>query len=377
MAASSEMDLVLEALAARHADLAPVAEMLGRATADPLPALELVQAAGLLAGYHAHWRRQAWHAVRVGTALHRPIINPQSSHASRTFTYAGIASGIVADESGRYLLEHRTTGEDISLADAPFWNQLLLDGHAGRKLLALSEPDQPLQGILYDVVRRPEIRPRAIPHGAGKKPLAENLGTLREIDEGAYYGQALPEGYGADDDGRETWLLYFHRLAADVERRPAWYLQRRVMPRDDAALQRHATDLWQTAVEIRLAHRSGRHYRNSSACLGPRRPCEYLAICSGAETPSDAGWQRSADLHPELTLAGDAVPRNILTERRVQCFQLCRRQHYFRYELGLRPIEPPGGSQAWFSRLLRTGLAAWWRGRSSSADTTRLVNDSP
>jgi hypothetical protein len=147
-------------------------------------------------------------------------------------------------------------------------------------------------------------------------------------------------------------------VAADARSRPDWYFQRRLQPRNDQQLRRQARDLWQTADAIRLARRYAQHYRNPAACWNYHSPCEFLARCSGPQPPEASG----SDM-PTADLAGQATAvQQTLTHSRVRCFQLCRRKHYYRYELGLRT----GASQsaAWqFGRLMRLALADSWRAR--------------
>ena len=155
--------------------------------------------------------------------------------------------------------------------------------------------------------------------------------------------------------------MYAMRIAADALARPGWYFQRRTVRPSRQQLAGHGAELWQTAVEIRLAERAGRRYRNGDACMTYNTPCCFLSICSGREVPDSPRWQPRRSIHPELegALAG-VDERRVLTPSRMQCFKLCRRKHYLRYQLGIAPAEPPANPTLHFGRVMGRALAAWW-----------------
>ncbi len=326
------------------------------------------KARGLMVGYHARWARSGWKAALVGPMFHLPIVNPPTGYRSKTFTQAGRCDGVVVRDRREWLLESKTVGEEIDRRDAPFWRRLAVDTQTDTYAQARLQQGRPVAGILYDVLRRPQVKPRVVPKGNPKRTDPENVGTRLELQRRKrYFGWPVDgrerEGF-FQGDGRETPALYSARIAADTIRRPGWYFQRRVVARSEAQLARHRQDLWQTAVEIRLARRAGRHYANSDACTAYGRPCPYLAICSGRDTPDSDRWRPTESLHPELAdELGDVDPRSVLTHTRMQCFKLCRRRHYYRYELGIVPVEHPLGETLRFARVIRQALAAWWRNR--------------
>jgi len=326
------------------------------------------KARGLIVGYHARWARSGWKAALVGPVFHLPIVNPPTGGRSKTFTQAGRCDAVVVRDRREWLLESKTVGEEIDRRDAPFWGRLTVDTQIDTYAEARLQQGRPVAGVLYDVVRRAQVKPRRIPKGNPKRPDAENTGTRLELQRrNRYFGWPVDEREGEayfQGDGRETPALYSARIAADAIRRPGWYFQRRVVAPSEERLARHRQDLWQTAVEIRLARRAGRHYANSDACMAYGRPCPYLAICSGRDTPDSNRWRTAESLHPELAgELGDVDPRSVLTHTRMQCFKLCRRRHYFRYELGIVPVDDSPGETLRFARVMRRALAAWWKNR--------------
>ena len=347
-------------------------EAIARAVAGyPEPDALAGKARGLMIGYHARWSAEGWNALVVRPAFHLAIINPATGCRSRTFTQAGRCDAVVVRRGQELLLKSKTAGEDVDRVDTPFWRRLVIDAQTDTYVLARRQQGQPVRGILYDVLRRPQIRPRMIPKGTPKRADRENVGTRLELQRRkTYFGWPVDRGQFEAvfrGEGRETAELYSIRIAAETLRRPGRYFQRRVVKRSEKQLDCHRQELWQMAVEIRLCRLAGRQYRNSLSCMAYNTPCPYLPICSGRDTPDSDRWAPVSSIHPELAdeLAG-VDQRSVLTHSRIQCFKLCRRKHYYRYELGIVPVEHPAGETLRFSRVIRQALLAWWENLNAS-----------
>src|SRR6185436_13920361 len=81
---------------------------------DDATLLVAAKCRGLMIGYHARWESANWQAESVEEVFHVPVVNPATGAKSRTFTMAGKYDGIVTRDNQFYLLEHKTTSEDIS-----------------------------------------------------------------------------------------------------------------------------------------------------------------------------------------------------------------------------------------------------------------------
>jgi len=105
----------------------------------------------------------------------------------------------------------------------------------------------------------------------------------------------------------ETVEEFADRIRADVESRPGYYFARIEIARLDQDLKDCAAELWQQAAAMREAQRSGRHYRNPSACYSNFGTCDYLPICllRDLETHTPTGFVREANVHPELANASE------------------------------------------------------------------------
>ena len=148
----------------------------------------------------------------------------------------------------RHLLEHKTTSEEISEPDAIYWQRLAIDAQVSSYCLAHWQMQERLAGTVYDVIRKPTIRPKRIPKGSTKRTQVENIGTQLEIEQcGTYFGQTVP----GDIPEVETAMHYCHRLTFDCVRDPNKYFQRREIPRLDDEILEYAEELWQVARDVR------------------------------------------------------------------------------------------------------------------------------
>jgi PD-(D/E)XK nuclease superfamily len=307
-------------------------------------------ARGLITGYHHRWIQEAWMVESVEQEFHIPIFNPASKRRSLSYTHAGKFDGLVSRNGDRYLLEHKTCREEIG-PGSPYWTRLSIDTQISGYVLASWHLGQKLTGVLYDVIRKPEIRPKRV----------SPKDALQVRFQGIYYDQPLSkeaiERFNDSDEGRETPELFEARLIQDTLERPDWYFGRQLVTRLETELLTYAEELWRTAKDIHAAFSSGDHRRNDKACFAYHRPCEYLALCAGHEHPSGSQWRQLPTLHPELE--DSTCGPTTLTHSRISTFATCRRKHFYRYGLGISRWETP--EPLAFGSLFHQALAAWWR----------------
>lgn len=309
------------------------------------------KAKGLMVGYDARWSDQSWYALDIEQTVVLPVINPETGRSSRTWRQAGKQDGIVGFGEKRYLLEHKTCSEEIADPNAPYWKRLAIDAQVSSYMLQKWQGGEKLSGCLYDVIRKPGIRPKSL-----SKPARQGIVATAE-----YCGRKVsPEIQNSVAKGqdRECAELYFARLAADTMDRPEYYFSRRSVPRLDGELVEWADELWDVAKDIQDARKRDRHYRNSQSCMLYGTPCQYLGICSGHDHTESDTWQRRESIHSELE--GIQDEQDVLTYSRVRCFQTCRRKHYYRYELGIERADQEEKASLVFGSLLHEALAAWW-----------------
>lgn len=264
--------------------------------------------AALVHGYWFHWRASTPRAEAVELAFDAPIRNPESGAASRTYRLAGKIDAIASLDDGRLaVVEHKTTGDDIGV-DSDYWKRLRIDPQISGYVLGARELGYDIQTVLYDVIRKPTIRPEQVTmvDADGFKIVVDANGERVFLTNKAGE-KTKPRESGDPEKGYtlckrpmtpEEW---WKKLSEDIAARPDFYFQRREIARLDEDMQDYAAELWQTAELVREARTKQRWTRNTAACIGYGR-CDFLDICHlGLEiqdTPE--GFVRLSHVHPEL-----------------------------------------------------------------------------
>lgn len=220
--------------------------------------------------------------------------------------------------------EHKTSSEDIGLGSA-YWRKLTLDAQISNYLVGARalgfEPD----GVLYDVLRKPAIRPYEV---SAKRSKPES-----------------PEEYR-------------DRCVATIAEKPEHYYQRGVVVRLEEEERDAAFDTWQTAEMIRLAHNANRWPRNVDSCSMYNRMCEYWEVCSGETDINDRLRYEVGEPHRELE-GKHHLP--MLTSSSSRTFRACARRYYYAYELGVKPRQQAGA--LYFGKTIHRGLEAWLKSK--------------
>lgn len=265
-------------------------------TADEFE-VECETACAMTAGY---WNR--WHAdpvvtyVAVEQSFSLPILNPETGRVTPTFRNGGKIDGIARLPDGRLaIVEHKTTSDDIT-PGSDYWKRLLLDSQISRYYLAARSLGLDVQTVVYDVVRKPSIRPKAV--SKADRAIATSLGH--------YHGFPL-KGQCPE---RENAGMYAGRLLDDMTERPEFYFARNEIPRLQSDLLDFQRESWVTQQQIRDAQLKQRFWgasawpRNTGACTSPYR-CQFLDVCRGLSgDPLEGvpeGFRRAQNLHPELS----------------------------------------------------------------------------
>lgn len=308
----------------------------------------------LMAGYHARWADAGYVTLSTETVYRSNLWNPETQRRSRSFEVAGKVD-VDAMHSGRHvIIDHKTTSEDISDPNAPYWRQLMVERQPTHYMLLEWLNGRKVEGAIWDVVRKPGISPKKLARGeyeavsitghySGRRTSPESVAQLQ-----------------ADPERRETLEMYEARLALDcTTERPQWYFQRRPVTRLDSDIHEHSTELWEHGQELLHAINTNRHARNSGACMLYGRPCKFLGICSGFDNPESDNWKKKSCVHAELPgIEGDG--RGVITNSRISCFQTCRRKEFFEYELGIERIEEGDGEALYFGSCWHAAQQAWW-----------------
>jgi len=310
---------------------------------------------GLMAGYEARWGELAYHVVSLEEVVESDLFNPATNKRSRLYRLAGKLDVVVFKENPDHLLlvDHKTTSQDISTPDAPFWPHLQIDGQVSHYNLILWQLGRKCDGAIWNVVRKPCIAPKKLT----KAEATSICGTRKYFDR-----EVSAESLAAMQlEPRETAEMYEARLAYDCSReRPEWYFQRRTIPRLDSEILEYAGETWGLAHEIADCRRLARHIRNPGACVLYGSPCKFLGICSGMDRPDSSKWVHKSCVHEELegSIQGDG--RDLLTTSRLRCFQTCHKKHFYSYVMGITRVDAEEREALVFGTLWHRALAAWW-----------------
>mgnify|MGYP003288010800 CR=1 FL=1 len=234
----------------------------------------------LFEGYKAKWEASdAEKYERVGAefGFEAPLMNPETGGVSKTWVLAGKIDAIAKDKAtGKHIIvEHKTTSQDIG-PGSDYWKKLPIDGQVSGYYVGASTLGYEVDVCLYDVIRKPTIRPyKATPEENRKY---KKDGTL-------YAGQH------ECDETPEEWKA---RLMADIAERPDYYFQRVEVVRSESDLSDYLFDMWAVGREIADAERIGRWSRNPNAC-SIYGSCEYFDVCTGCASLDDVTLFRKAE----------------------------------------------------------------------------------
>ncbi len=341
-----------------------------------IPGSELIAARcrGLMRGYDARWLSvsSSWTVLGVEDYLTSELWNPATEAKSRSFTLAGKLDVRTISDGRQTLIDHKTTSEDISDPNAPFWHQVMVEGQPRHYQLLEWLNGRRTEYAIWDVVRKPQISP--------KKLSAVDLRTA--VARRQYFDYRLTDQDVLDlnAEGRETLDMYEARLANDCTvERPDHYFQRRPVALIEEETLEHAKELWDLSKELLQARVHARHPKNSKACIMFGSPCKFLGICSGFDTAESDNWTRKKWMHAELPAVEGHDGRGVLTNSRLGTFLTCRRKHFFEYELGLERVDAEEREALVFGTLWHNGQEAWWnslKGASNgNSNTDSPVNE--
>lgn len=270
----------------------------------------------------------------------------------------------------RVVVEHKTTSSDIGPGSS-YWKRLTLDTQVSQYLGA----EERAEGMLYDVIRKPSIRPfKATPPEERKYTLPSSkacpeckrkngMAPPHLIDgrvqcaEGRIVTDPGGKLYASQREADETPEEFAVRLRADISEDPNKYYQRGVIVRLPEERREAARDTWLVAGSIRESMRLDAWPRNPSSCDAYGRTCDYWAVCAGETTIDDAARFRTAETpHEELPGLVHRLP--LLSNSAMSAYRACPRKYKYSYVERRRPIVTPHALT--FGTLIHAGLEVWW-----------------
>jgi|GEM_PF-1241617 len=285
------------------------------------------------------------------------------------------------------VIEHKTASTDVE-DGSPYWKRLRLDSQVSNYYDGARALGMPPDGVLYDVIRKPRIKPlKATPVEARKytKPKSRVCAACKKkggaasapheveiVDDEDGDGSARiirceggrlvtdPGGrlYADQREHDETLDEYRVRLRADIEANVDSYFKRGIVVRSADEEREAALDRWMIAERIASAQLRSRWPRNVDACERYGRFCDFFPVCTGeARVDDPTRYRRATSPHEEL----DAATKHrlpLVTTSGMKAFNRCAREYFFSYELGYRSIER--AESLAFGTLVHVGLEVWW-----------------
>lgn len=258
----------------------------------------------LLHGHFCRYADDGLVTIAAEKEFNLPIVNPDSGMPTRLFTSGGKIDGIVKLPDGRLAVEEtKSAGVDIA-PDADYWRRLEIDEQITNYVYAARELGHNVACVLYDVIRKPAIKPCQV-------PLLDEAGEKVVLDAD---GKRVLKGNGqprATGDKEKGWILqirmetaqeYGDRLSEDIAARPEFYYQRKEIARLDRDIELFEHELWDQQQMLATCKRRNHWYRNTAACLKPYR-CEFFELCVNnyqEGQPLPAGFKTLENVHPEL-----------------------------------------------------------------------------
>lgn len=256
-------------------------------------------------GYVWRWQADGFDVVATESAFDVPIINPETGAATPVWRAAGKRDRIVRLPDGRLALqEYKTTSDDLA-PDSDYWARVRFDGQITLYVIAARAEGFDVQAIVYDVTRKPAIRPGTVPlvDESGAKIVHDANGDRVMTKDGKKWRETADTAAGYVLQTRpETPEEWGERLTNHIAANPDFYFRRVEIPRLARDIEAFQHELWQQQLSLRACQRSGHWFRNPEACVTPTRTCQYLHICGRDDlaTNTPEGFRRLDDPHPEL-----------------------------------------------------------------------------
>jgi len=243
---------------------------------------DLVRAEELMRGYHVRWCDQRYTIIYVEKQFRIRHINPETGGQSQTWDLAGVIDAGVLDEHGRHLVvEHKTSSQDIG-PGSTYWQGLGLDPQISCYWLGGSVVSElPVQGVIYDVLKKPALRPfRETPEESKKYKCNKRC-------KNKCVGHRDGELYAGQHERDETPEQFRLRLKDDIRDKVDEYFVRGEIQRTEGELNEFQEMAWQTGLQIQHNRAKGTFPMSPGACERYRKMCEFFPVCTKQATLED------------------------------------------------------------------------------------------
>jgi len=272
--------------------------------------IEMVEA--LLRGYWNRWSGAPVKPIHSELAFKVPLVNPGTGRGSRTFELEGVIDKVInIPDYGICIGEHKTTVDEIG-PGADYWKGLAIDLQVTAYLTAAQAMGIDVKSCLYDVLRKPGIRPKEVNHlhPEDKLPQVMTPSGERLIKKNGEPYKTKPK------DRPDSFILrrpetpkeFGARLKAILTENPKEYFRREQVQRIGNDLEDGQQDLWDWGQALRESIKNNRWPRNDKHCKSPGMTCQFRALCTAGFNPMRDGLEDLPEefhvietAHPELT----------------------------------------------------------------------------
>lgn len=218
---------------------------------------ELAKQQAMVAGHAARWHDDGL----------KPLAVEQYFTLARdTYVLHGYLDEIAEDAEGKQcVVERKTTSMDLDVG-SPYWATLTIDDQIGVYLPGARALGFDPQYVVYDVIRKPALEPK------------------KKTENPRFRLDGLPYANTRLED--ESIFDYRSRLIEKMCERPEQYFARKKLVRLDEEEKSHRRDLLRIVDEMSTTY-DAPHIpapKSPGACKRYGRICEYLPVCSGADT---------------------------------------------------------------------------------------------
>ena len=247
------------------------------------------KAHALMCAYDLRWAptMAEYEVLAVETEFRAPLVNPETLRPMRGVKLAGKLDALVRDRSGGvWIVEHKTTGADLT-PGSTYFQRLRMDTQVSMYFAGARRLGYDPVGCLYDVIARPDIRPK----------MATPPEQRKFTKEGKLYANQRAEDETLDEFAERLTTVITPESFARVE-----------VVRLEQELRAFDADLYAASRQMLAVERTqrGAHApRNVDACHRQfGRPCEFLSACDGsADLADETLFAKGASVHPELETA--------------------------------------------------------------------------
>jgi hypothetical protein len=270
--------------------------------------------AALVTAYDAAWSNslQGWSLTDVEKELFAKLVNLDTGRYSRKFILKGYVDKVFRDPHGAVVfLDHKTSSEDVSDPTGTYWKRLEVDTQSTMyKLLFLANGIE-VDRIIWDVVRKPGIRPRKI--------TKEERKTLDET--GKYFGIDISDSPGETES---PWCFFARVLDWAILNSNTVFVRREIV-RTEQDMYVLNQNIWEGTRLVQFCESHKCWPMNPGSCVAYNRLCEYSEVChSGADIQ---GGYYCDDARASTTPKGWTG----LSHSALGCLFACPRKYKFRY----------------------------------------------